>query len=89
MADVQKLPDGFQMPLGSVDELRTAWTHFRCGNVVLCPMDRSPVALAVDASSGMYRFVCTMCGAASTWFESGPNGIRIPGPPADHRPPED
>jgi hypothetical protein len=89
MADVQKSPDGSPTPLGSVDELRTAWTHFRSGNIVLCPIDQAPVALAVDASSGMYRFVCTQCGAASTWFESGPTGIRIPGPLPDYRPHED
>jgi hypothetical protein len=89
MADVQKSPDGSQMPLSSVDELSTAWIHFRSGNVVLCPIDRGPVALAVDASLGMYRFVCTQCGACSIWFESGPTGIRVPGPAADHRPHED
>jgi hypothetical protein len=41
------------------------------------------MALAVDASAVAYRFVCTQCGAASAWFESNANGIRVMG----HAPP--
>ena len=85
---VQDSPDSSPAPLGSTDELRTAWNHFRSGNVVLCPIDRAPIALSVDASVGMYRFVCTQCGAASAWFESGPTGVHIRGPEADRRPHE-
>lgn len=88
MADVQDSPDGSPAPLGSTDELSAAWTHFRSGNAVVCPIDRAPIALAVDASVGTYRFVCTKCGATSAWFESEPTGVRIRGPGADRRPHE-
>jgi hypothetical protein len=85
MADVQDSPDSSPAPLDSTEELQTAWNHFRSGNVVWCPIDRAPIALAVDAAVGMYRFVCTQCGAASAWFESGPNGVHIRGPEGDRR----
>jgi hypothetical protein len=64
-------------PLGATDELRAAWERFRGGGVVPCPLDGAHLALAVEALTGIYRFVCTQCGAASPWFESGPNGIRL------------
>jgi hypothetical protein len=83
MADPQKSPDGSQTALGSSDELGTVWNHFRSGGAVPCPIDRAPLALAVDASAGLYRFVCTQCGAASAWFESGPAGLRVRGNLAD------
>jgi hypothetical protein len=89
MADAQNSPDGSQEPLGSPDDLRTAWNHFRSGHVVSCPIDQSPVALAVDASAGVYRFVCTQCGAGSSWFDSGPAGLRLHGSLPDPRPHED
>ncbi len=63
--------------LGSVEELGSVWDRFRAGGVVACPRDGAPMALAVDAAAGAYRFVCTSCGTASPWFESGPNGLKI------------
>lgn len=89
MSDAQKSPDDSQAQLGSTDELRTAWNHFRSGSGVACPLDRAPLALAVDASAGIYRFVCTECGTASAWFESGPAGIHVRGHSAEQRPNED
>ncbi|HXN30351.1 MAG TPA: hypothetical protein VN894_00760 [Polyangiaceae bacterium] len=88
MADAPH-PDGPQAPLCATDELVAAWDHFRAGDVVPCPLDRAHLALAVDAAAGVYRFVCTQCGAASPWFESGPTGIRLRGPSADPLQPED
>jgi hypothetical protein len=88
MADGQQSPDGPQAPRVSTDELRTVWDHFRSGDMVPCPLDRAPLALAVDASAGIYRFVCTQCGAASAWFESGLTGVLVRGPSTDQRPPE-
>jgi hypothetical protein len=67
-------------PLGSPDELGDVWNRFRAGASVPCPRDAAPLALAVDASAGLYRFVCTHCITASPWFESDPLGvIRIRG----------
>ena len=88
MADVHDSSESSPGSLSSTEELRAAWMHFRSGNAVLCPIDRAPIALAVDASVGTYRFVCTKCGAASAWFESEPTGVRIRGPEADRRPHE-
>ncbi len=68
---------GPRTPLGATNELRAAWDRFRTGAVVPCPIDGSHLALSVDASAGAYRFVCTQCGAASPWFESTVNGIRL------------
>ncbi|HZU81534.1 MAG TPA: hypothetical protein VE987_01400 [Polyangiaceae bacterium] len=81
---LRRPPPAPAAPLGS-DQLRTVWNGFRSGDVVPCPLDRAPLALTVDASAGMYRFVCTQCGAASVWFESGPGGIRVRGHPHGHR----
>jgi hypothetical protein len=63
--------------LGSVERLGAVWDDFRAGGVVYCEKDAGPLALAVDAGANSYRFVCTSCGNASPWFESGPAGIRI------------
>ena len=79
MTDPHRSPGDSEAPPALGDDLKGVWSHFRAGNVVSCPMDHAPLALAVDASAGMYRFVCTQCGAASVWFESGPTGIRIRG----------
>lgn len=65
------------------EELRACWSRFRSGDPVPCPSDRAPLALAVDASAGTYRFVCTDCGAASPWFESGPAGMLLRAHPDD------
>jgi len=79
MADVEKSKDGSQ-GLASADGLRIIWGRFRTGVVVSCPGDAAPLALAVDGAAGVYRFVCTECGAGSAWFEAGPvGGLRIRG----------
>jgi hypothetical protein len=82
-------PEGLKAPFAATEELRAAWDRFRAGDVVPCPLDRAHLALAVDASTGVYRFVCTQCGAASPWFESGPTGLRLRGHSADPLPQED
>jgi hypothetical protein len=71
---------------GPSDELRACWSRFRSGDPVPCPLDQAPLALAVDASAGAYRFVCTTCGASSAWFESGPSGIQLRAHPDDDHP---
>jgi hypothetical protein len=76
MTDAEK-PSGAAHALSGADEVRTAWDEFRAGEVVDCPNDGAPLALAVDASAGAYRFVCTRCGVSSSWFESGPRGILL------------
>lgn len=78
MADAQP-PDGPDGALNSADELALLWDRFRTGGAVACPGDGVPLALAVDASAGVYRFVCPRCGVASPWFESGPGGLVIRG----------
>ena len=78
MADAAKPPD-VPAPFGSPDDLKDVWDRFRKGSGVPCPNDRGPLALSVDAAAGIYRLVCTRCGLASPWFESGPSGLRIRG----------
>jgi hypothetical protein len=78
-------PDDPETALDSDSELRDAWNHFRSGEVVSCPLDRAPLALAVDAAGGVYRFVCTACGAGSVWFESGPTCAHVPRGPSRRR----
>jgi hypothetical protein len=78
MADAAKPPD-VPAPLGTADDLKEVWERFRKGGMVSCPSDKGPMALSVDAAAGIYRLVCTNCGLASPWFESGPAGIRIRG----------
>ena len=77
MTDAEKPLPGPARPLSSSDEVRLAWDEFRAGAVVRCARDGAHVALAVDATAGAYRLVCVRCGAASFWFESDPQGIRI------------
>ena len=79
MTGIRKSAGGPDEPLESTDELRASWSRFRSGEAVPCPVDQAPLALAVDASAGTYRFVCTQCGTASAWFESGPAGIQVRG----------
>lgn len=81
MPDDAQSPDAPRAPLGTAEELKGVWDGFRAGNVVPCPVDAAPLALAVDGSAGAYRFVCTRCGIASPWFESGPNGMLLRGHP--------
>jgi len=65
------------------DEVAPLWEAFRGGAVVPCPGDAGSLALSVDGNNS-YRFVCTLCGTASSWFEAAPAGIRLrtipPGP---------
>ncbi len=79
MPDDAKSPDVPRAPLGTTEDIQQAWECFRAGGVVPCPVDGAPVALSVDGAAGAYRFVCTRCGIASPWFESGPNGMRVRG----------
>jgi hypothetical protein len=79
MADAEKPPDATAAKAGTLstaDGLQDVWARFRAGEVVPCPVDGAPLALAVDAAIGVYRFVCTRCGVASAWFEAGPSGVR-------------
>jgi hypothetical protein len=78
MADA-KPPAAPAVPLGTVDEVKEIWDRFRSGASVPCPVDGVAMALAVDGSIGVYRFVCTRCGLASPWFESGPAGLHLRG----------
>ncbi|HEY1692346.1 MAG TPA: hypothetical protein VGG39_09295 [Polyangiaceae bacterium] len=78
MVDAANPPDATP-PLGTAEELGPVWDRFRKGGAVDCPNDAGPMALSVDAAAGVYRLVCTNCGFASPWFESGPGGIRMRG----------
>lgn len=73
---------GVAAPLSSPQEVSTAWDHFRAGGVAPCPADGAPLALAVDGTANVYRFVCVKCGCASPWFEAGAGGLTIRGPRA-------
>ncbi|MGH7440451.1 MAG: hypothetical protein ACRENE_32575, partial [Polyangiaceae bacterium] len=55
-------------PLDTAEEVRVVWEVFRGGGTVACPTDASPMALSVDGSAAVYRFVCTCCGTSSPWF---------------------
>ena len=70
------MPEGAP-PLSSLEGLREVWERFRAGGTVGCPTEGSPMALSVDGSVGIYRFVCTRCGLASPWFDSGTGGVRV------------
>ena len=60
------------------DEVGRLWRQFRATEVVPCPSDAAPMALAVDAANGIYKLVCTRCGGASPWFMSSADGeVRI------------
>jgi hypothetical protein len=72
-------PAGLAVPLGTKEELRDVWERYRRGASVPCPADAVPMALAVDAAAGAYRFVCTQCGVSSAWFESSAHGIVVRG----------
>jgi hypothetical protein len=76
MEDVPK-PGWDASFLHTLDGVRGIWTRFRDGGSVPCPADGAPMALAVDAFAAAYRFVCPTCGLASSWFESGANGLRV------------
>ncbi|HEX8794839.1 MAG TPA: hypothetical protein VF765_28025 [Polyangiaceae bacterium] len=74
-------PEGVASPLTSPDEVSKAWKAFRAG-VAPCPVDGAPLALAVEGTANVYRFVCVKCGAASAWFEAGAGGLKPRGPRA-------
>ena len=63
--------------LHTLEGVHGIWSHFRAGGSVPCPADGASMALAVDAFAAAYRFVCPTCGTASSWFESGVNGVRV------------
>lgn len=63
-------PDAPHAPLSSIATLKPVWERFRDGGVALCPVDGAPMALAVDGSVDIYRFVCVRCGTSSPWFEA-------------------
>jgi hypothetical protein len=86
MPDAERPPSGPPAPL-SDEQLRRAWDDFRSGAVVDCPNDGAPLALAVDASVGIYRFVCTRCGTATPWFECAGQGLRVRGSSPSQAPP--
>lgn len=83
MADAKppEPPEGVAAPLTSPDEVSKAWNAFRDG-VAPCPADGAPLALAVEGTANVYRFVCVKCGAASAWFEAGTGGLKTRGPRA-------
>jgi hypothetical protein len=63
--------------LAAAPDIQVHWDAFRKGAVVPCPADAAPLALSVDGATGVYRFVCTRCGLASPWFDSGTGGVRV------------
>jgi hypothetical protein len=79
MSDAAKPPEGTPAPLSTADDVKESWDRFRSGAMVSCPSDAGPMALSVDAAIGVYRLVCTNCGLATPWFESGPGGVRLRG----------
>jgi hypothetical protein len=56
------------------EDLAALWKRFRAGEVVVCDRDHAQIALSVDGASRGYRFVCTQCGRASSWFEDSLGG---------------
>jgi hypothetical protein len=87
MPDAERPPGGSHAPITEA-QLGSAWDEFRAGAVVDCPNDGAPLALAVDASAGVYRFVCTRCGTATPWFESTSQGLRLRRASHPHAPDE-
>jgi len=77
MDDSAKPSDEPRAPFENVAFLESAWGRFRSGEAVPCPRDEATFALSVDGAVGAYRFVCTRCGLASPWFESGSGGVRV------------
>jgi hypothetical protein len=71
--------DADAAPLSTIAGLRPVWERFRRGGVALCPVDMGPMALAVDGSVDVYRFVCVQCGHASPWFEAKLDRLHIRG----------
>lgn len=82
MADAKppEPPESEAPPLSTSGELASAWQTFRAGGIAQCPVDGAPLALSVDGTANVYRFVCTKCGVASSWFEAGAAGLLVRGP---------
>jgi hypothetical protein len=70
MPDAPDAPDALHAPLSSIATLKPVWERFRGGGVAPCPVDGAPMALAVDGTVDVYRFVCVSCGTSSPWFEA-------------------
>jgi ribosomal protein S27AE len=75
--------DAPHAPLSTIATLRPVWERFRSGGVAICPSCGSPMALAVDGTIDVYRFVCVQCGTASPWFEAKLARIAIKGQSGD------
>jgi hypothetical protein len=71
--------DAQPAPLATLAGLRPVWEHFRAGGVARCPVDGGPMALGVDGTIDVYRFVCVPCGHASPWFEAKLDRLHIRG----------
>ena len=87
MADGVKPSAESAESIGSIEGMSRVWERFRGGGAAACPRGDASMALAVDAAAGAYRFVCTTCGLASPWFESGPDGMKIRGGVESFAPP--
>ena len=71
--------DALHAPLSSLVGLRPVWEAFRKGGVATCPVCGGPMALAVEGTVDVYRFVCVQCGTSSPWFEAKLDRIAIKG----------
>jgi len=64
----------------SEEHVSLLWDEFRAGRAVACPRGDDVMAVAVDASTGTYRFVCVHCGHSTPWFDSKAGvGLRLRG----------
>jgi hypothetical protein len=79
MPDATDATDAQNAPLSSAASVRPLWERFRSGGVALCPNDGAPMALAVEGSIDVYRFVCVRCGTSSPWFEAKMTKLHIRG----------
>jgi hypothetical protein len=71
--------DASPAPLSTLAGLKPVWERFRSGGIAPCPVDGGPMALAVEGSVDIYRFVCVQCGHASPWFEAKLTHLAIKG----------
>jgi hypothetical protein len=76
MSEPTTLAEAAYRPI-TPDEMAVLWDRFREGRPIACPREGGPVAVAVDPMALAYRMVCVTCGAASPWFESPVEGIRV------------
>jgi hypothetical protein len=54
--------------LHRASKVQELWETYRAGQLVLCPEDGTPMAIAIDGTSRAYRFVCVVSGLATPWF---------------------